>query len=270
MPEGLRIPALEPIKWPPLNNLTFGRRSSGTATCECYPRSMKFGVLVFPGSNCDHDTHHVVAGVMCQPVTYLWHESHDLEGCDAILVPGGFAYGDYLRTGAIARFAPIMQSVRRFAETGGLVMGICNGFQILCEANLLPGALMRNAGQHYICRQVHLRLETADSPFTEGIERGQVLRMPIGHMEGNYFCDERTLATLRNEDRIAFRYSTATGEINPGANPNGSLENIAGILGPGRNVLGMMPHPDRSSEALLGSSDGLLLFKSIARSLAAA
>jgi len=231
---------------------------------------MKFGVLVFPGSNCDHDTHHVVAGVMGQPVTYLWHESHDLEGCDAILVPGGFAYGDYLRTGAIARFAPIMQSVRRFAETGGLVMGICNGFQILCEANLLPGALMRNAGQHYICRQVHLRLETADSPFTEGIERGQVLRMPIGHMEGNYFCDERTLATLRNEDRIAFRYSTATGEINPGANPNGSLENIAGILGPGRNVLGMMPHPDRSSEALLGSNDGLLLFKSIARSLAAA
>ena len=231
---------------------------------------MKFGVLVFPGSNCDHDTHHVLSGVIGQPVTYLWHESHDLEGCDAILVPGGFAYGDYLRTGAIARFAPIMQSVRRFADSGGLVMGICNGFQILCEAGLLPGALMRNAGQRYICRQLHLRVETPDSPFTDGLARGQVLRMPIGHMEGNYFCDAATLETLRRDQRIAFRYSTAAGEITAEANPNGSLENIAGILSEGRNVLGMMPHPDRSSEALLGSTDGLLLFQSLARSLAAA
>lgn len=231
---------------------------------------MKFGVLVFPGSNCDHDTHHVLSGVMGQPVTYLWHESHDLEGCDAILIPGGFAYGDYLRTGAIARFAPIMQSVRRFADSGGLVMGICNGFQILCEAGLLPGALMRNAGQRYICRQLHLRVETPNSPFTDGLARGQVLRMPIGHMEGNYFCDAATLETLRRDQRIAFRYATAAGEITAEANPNGSLENIAGILSEGRNVLGMMPHPDRSSEPLLGSTDGLLLFQSLARSLAAA
>jgi phosphoribosylformylglycinamidine synthase len=231
---------------------------------------MKFGVLVFPGSNCDHDTYHVVGSVMGQPVTYLWHESTDLEGCDAILVPGGFAYGDYLRTGAIASFAPIMQSVRRFADAGGLVLGICNGFQILCEAGLLPGALMRNAGLRYICRQLHLRVETADSPFTHGLTRGQVLRMPIGHMEGNYFCDEATLATLRREHRIAFRYATVAGEVTADANPNGSLDNIAGVLNEGRNVLGMMPHPDRSSESLLGSADGLLLFQSMARSLAAA
>ena len=207
---------------------------------------------------------------MRQPVTYLWHESTELEGCDAILVPGGFAYGDYLRTGAIARFAPIMQSVRRFADSGGLVMGICNGFQILCEAGMLPGALMRNAGLRYICRQTLLRAETNNSPFTEGLARGQILRMPIGHMEGNYFCDDATLATLLREDRIAFRYSTAQGEPTADVNPNGSLDNIAGILSEGRNVLGMMPHPDRSSETLLGSSDGLMLFQSMARSLAAA
>jgi phosphoribosylformylglycinamidine synthase len=231
---------------------------------------MKFGVLVFPGSNCDHDTHNVLDSVLGEPVTYLWHESHDLEGCDGILVPGGFAYGDYLRTGAIARFAPIMQSVRRFAESGGLVMGICNGFQILCEAGLLPGALMRNANQRYICRQLHLRAETTNSPFTGTLTRGQVLRMPIGHMEGNYFCDDATLASLKRDDRIAFRYSTPTAEISAEANPNGSLENIAGVLSEGRNVLGMMPHPDRSSELLLGSSDGLLLFQSMARSLATA
>jgi phosphoribosylformylglycinamidine synthase len=231
---------------------------------------MKFGVLVFPGSNCDHDTYNAIGGVMGQPVTYLWHESHDLEGCDAIVVPGGFAYGDYLRTGAIARFAPIMQAVRRFADAGGLVLGICNGFQILCEAELLPGALMRNAGQRYICRQLNLRVETNNSPFTEGLARGQVLRMPIGHMEGNYFCDDATLETLRREDRIAFRYATAAGEITAEANPNGSLENIAGVLSAGRNVLGMMPHPDRSSEALLGSADGLKLFQGMAGSLATA
>jgi len=231
---------------------------------------MKFGVLVFPGSNCDQDTHHAIGSVAGIPVTYLWHESHDLEGCDAILVPGGFAYGDYLRTGAIARFAPIMQSVCQFADSGGMVMGICNGFQILCEAGLLPGALMRNAGQRYVCRHLHLRVESVASPFTDGLKRGQVLHMPIGHMEGNYFCDAETLATLKRDDRIAFRYANAKGEITAEANPNGSLENIAGILSAGRNVLGMMPHPDRSSEALLGSTDGLLLFQAMARSLAAA
>lgn len=231
---------------------------------------MKFGVLVFPGSNCDHDTHYALGQVLGQPVAYLWHESHDLEGCDAILVPGGFSYGDYLRTGAIARFAPIMQAVSRFAASGGLVMGICNGFQILCEAHLLPGALMRNAGQRYICRQIHLRTETTDSPFTSGLERGRVLRMPIGHMEGNYFCDDATLSQLNRDDRIAFRYSTPAGDVTTEANPNGSLENIAGVLSEGRNVLGMMPHPDRSSEALLGSPDGLLLFQSLVSSLARA
>jgi len=229
---------------------------------------MKFGVLVFPGSNCDHDTHHVLGGVMGQPVTYLWHQSHDLEGCDAILVPGGFAYGDYLRTGAIARFSPIMQSVTKFAASGGLVMGICNGFQILCEAGLLPGALMRNAHQRYICRQLHLRAETTDSPFTRDLSEGQILRMPIGHMEGNYYCNAETLEAMKRDHRIAFRYVGADGHATTEANPNGSLDNIAGILSEGRNVLGMMPHPDRSSEALLGSSDGLMLFQSLAQSLA--
>ena len=228
---------------------------------------MKFGVLVFPGSNCDHDTYNVFSSVLGTPTTLLWHASHDLQGSDVILVPGGFAYGDYLRTGAIARFAPIMQSVARFATSGGLVMGICNGFQILCESGLLPGALMRNRDQRYICRQVHLRTETGDSPFTHDVPRGTVLQMPIGHMEGNFFCDEATLAQLNDQDRVAFRYSSAAGEVSREANPNGSLENIAGILSEGRNVLGMMPHPDRSSEALLGSADGLRLFRSLASSL---
>ena len=197
----------------------------------------------------------------------LWHASTDLEGCDAILVPGGFAYGDYLRTGAIAKFAPIMQPVKKFAGDGGLVLGICNGFQILAEAGLLPGALMRNAGLHYICKQVHLRAETADSPFTHGLRKGEVLKMPVGHMEGNYFCDADTLALLNRQDRVAFRYASADGAVEHRHNINGSLENIAGVLSEGRNVLGMMPHPDRSSENLLGSTDGLRLFKAMAESL---
>lgn len=233
-----------------------------------YSNRMKFGVLVFPGSNCDHDTYNVFHSVLQQPVTFLWHASADLQDCDAILVPGGFAYGDYLRTGALARFAPVMESVKKFAAAGGPVMGICNGFQILCEAGLLPGALLRNRDQRYICRQVHLRTETADSPFTHGLRRGEIVRMPIGHMEGNYFCDEQTLATLRKDDRIAFRYSDAQGETTDAANPNGSLDNIAGILSEGRNVLGMMPHPDRSSEDLLGSADGRRLFQALADTLA--
>jgi phosphoribosylformylglycinamidine synthase subunit PurQ / glutaminase len=228
---------------------------------------MKFGVLVFPGSNCDHDAYNVIAEIAHQPVTFLWHDSPDLQGCDAIIVPGGFAYGDYLRTGAIARFSPVMQSVSKFAADGGLVLGICNGFQILCEAGLLPGALMRNAGLKYICKQVHLRTETTGSPFTNGLRPGQVLQIPIGHMEGNYFCDEATLAELERDHRIAFRYATAEGEITAAANPNGSLGNIAGVLNKERNVLGMMPHPDRSSEKLLGSSDGWLIFASMISTL---
>ncbi len=231
---------------------------------------MKFGVLVFPGSNCDHDTYNAIAEVVRQPVTLLWHESSDLENCDAILVPGGFSYGDYLRTGAIARFAPVMQSVKKFAASGGLVLGICNGFQILCESGLLPGALMRNAGLKYICKQVHLRTETTDSPFTNALRAGEVLKIPIGHMEGNYFCDAATLEQLERQHRIAFRYSTPAGEVTLEANPNGSLANIAGVLSEGRNVLGMMPHPDRSSEALLGSADGLRIFQSLTQHLAVA
>ncbi len=230
---------------------------------------MKFGVLVFPGSNCDHDTYHVISEVAQQPVTFLWHESQDLENCDAILVPGGFAYGDYLRTGAIAHFAPVMQSVKKFAAGGGLVLGICNGFQILCESGLLPGALMRNAGLKYICKQVHLRIETEQTPFTQGLSTGQVLKIPIGHMEGNYFCEDAILQQLEREKRVVFRYATPEGEITAGANPNGSLANIAGIVSEGRNVLGMMPHPDRSSEELLGSADGLHIFESMVSTLAA-
>jgi len=229
---------------------------------------MKFGVLVFPGSNCDHDTANVIAEIAHQPVVFLWHDSESLENCDAILVPGGFAYGDYLRTGAIAHFSPVMQSVRKFADAGGVVLGICNGFQILCEAGLLPGALMRNAGLHYICKQVYLRTETTGSPFTRTVQQGQVLQLPIGHMEGNYFCDAATLADLKRSDRIAFRYCTRDGAVTPEANPNGSLDNIAGILNEGRNVMGMMPHPDRSSEALLGSADGFRIFESLVGALA--
>jgi len=229
---------------------------------------MKFGVLVFPGSNCDQDTYNVIAEVAGQPVTYLWHDSEDLGGVDAVLVPGGFAYGDYLRTGAIAHFSPVMQSVKRFADSGGLVLGICNGFQILTESGLLPGALMRNAGLKYICKQVHLRTETTNSAFTSKLEKGEVLQIPIGHMEGNYFCSPEDLRRLEAEDRIAFRYATPEGQITPEANPNGSLSNIAGILSEKRNVLGMMPHPDRSSESLLGSSDGWKIFSSMIEALA--
>jgi phosphoribosylformylglycinamidine synthase len=229
---------------------------------------MKFGVPVFPGSNCDHDTYNVIETIAHQPVTFLWHDSADLQGVDAILVPGGFAYGDYLRTGAIARFSPVMESVRKFAASGGLVLGICNGFQILTEAGLLPGALMRNAGLKYICKQVHLRAETTDSAFTGSLEKGEVLQIPIGHMEGNYFCTPEELKRLEAEDRIAFRYCTAAGEVTAEANPNGSLSNIAGVLNEGRNVLGMMPHPDRSSEKLLGSADGWKIFESMVGTLA--
>lgn len=224
---------------------------------------MKFGVIIFPGSNCDHDSYYALNAVAGQPATMLWHESSDLQGVDAVIVPGGFAYGDYLRTGAIAKFAPIMQEVKKFAAQGGLVIGICNGFQILTEAGLLPGALMRNAGLKYICKQVYLRVETSNTPFTHSLKKGEVLKIPIGHMEGNYFADAETLERLRREDRIVFRYATPEGEVTPEANPNGSVENIAGICNEGRNVLGMMPHPDRSSEGMLGSADGLKVFQAM-------
>jgi phosphoribosylformylglycinamidine synthase I len=229
---------------------------------------MKFGILVFPGSNCDHDAYYAIETAARQPVTFLWHASHDLENCDAIVVPGGFAYGDYLRTGAIAKFAPIMQEVGRFAAAGGLVLGICNGFQILCEAELLPGALLRNAGLKYVCKPVHLRVESTDTPFTNECNNGAVLEIPIGHMEGNYFCAPDTLSQLKRDQRIVFRYSDAEGRMSREANPNGSIDNIAGICNEGRNVLGMMPHPDRSADPLLGMNDGLKIFKSMVGALA--
>ena len=224
---------------------------------------MKFGVLVFPGSNCDHDAYWVLSHVARQPVTFLWHESHDLENCDAIVVPGGFAYGDYLRTGAIARFSPVMEAVREFARKDGQVIGICNGFQILCESGLLPGALMRNTGLKYVCKQVYVRVENSNTPFTHALRQDEVLQIPIGHMEGNYFCDQPTRATLERDRRIIFRYCDPTGKISAEANPNGSVENIAGICNEGRNVLGMMPHPERASENQLGGSDGLKVFDSM-------
>ena len=230
---------------------------------------MKFGVIIFPGSNCDHDAYWTIQHVAKQQATFLWHESHDLENCDAIIVPGGFAYGDYLRTGAIAKFSPVMDSVRKFAEGGGLVLGICNGFQILCESGLLPGALLRNAGLKYVCKPVHVRVENPDTPFTNACQRDEILIIPIGHMEGNYFCDSSTLEQLQRENNIVFRYSTADGEITESANPNGSLENIAGICNPGRNVLGMMPHPERASEPELGGIQGLKIFESLVGAMAA-
>ena len=229
---------------------------------------MKFGVIIFPGSNCDRDAYWTIEHVMKQPATYLWHESHDLENCDAVIVPGGFAYGDYLRTGAIAKFSPVMESVRKFAASGGLVLGICNGFQILCESGLLPGALMRNVGLKYVCKPVQVRVENSDTPFTNACRQGEVLTIPIGHMEGNYFCDSGTLEELQKENRSVFRYCTEVGEITSEANPNGSLENIAGICSPGGNVLGMMPHPERSAEPELGCRDGVKVFQSMVGALA--
>ncbi len=224
---------------------------------------MKFGVIIFPGSNCDHDALWAFKEVFQQPATFLWHDSADLQDCDAIIVPGGFAYGDYLRTGAIAKFSPVMESVRKFAANGGVVMGICNGFQILCESGLLPGALMRNQGLKYICKPIHIRVEATDTPFTGDCRKGEVLEIPIGHMEGNYFCDEATLKELQDQNRIIFRYSTPDGQITREANPNGSLDNIAGICSENRNVLGMMPHPERASEELMGMTDGLKILRSL-------
>ena len=231
---------------------------------------MQFGVVVFPGSNCDHDAWYALGTVLGQNVRLLWHQSEDLENCDAVILPGGFSYGDYLRTGAIARFSPVMRAVERFARRGGLVLGICNGFQILCEAGLLPGVLTRNTGLRFICRQVHIRVETIDTPFTAAAEPGQILRMPIAHAEGNYFCDPGTLAELERHAQIVFRYATPDGRVTPEANPNGSLSNIAGICSRERNVLGLMPHPERAAEGMLGSADGAVVLRSMVASLARA
>ena len=227
---------------------------------------MRFGVLVFPGSNCDHDTYHVVEALAKQPVTYLWHASEDLQGCDAILVPGGFAYGDYPRTGAIAKFAPVMQSVAKFAKSGGLVLGICNGFQILCEAHLLPGALTRNSSLSFICDRVFLRVENASTPFTRATKQGDVLRLPIKHGEGLYVAPEDELRQMEERGQVILRYVDADGRETDAANPNGSMRAIAGVANERFNIFGLMPHPEHAVEPMLGGEDGLKIFQSIAGS----
>lgn len=225
--------------------------------------AVSFGVIVFPGSNCDHDAYHVAKHVFEQDARFIWHKETSLGDVDVVIIPGGFSYGDYLRSGAIARFSPIMQEVVKFAESGGLVFGICNGFQILCEAGLLPGALMRNSSLRFVCKDVHLRVENVDTPFTSGYEEGEVLTIPISHGEGNYFASDAELDALEEHGQVVFRYCDAEVRITPEANPNGSARNIAGITNRGRNVLGMMPHPDRCAEAILGNTDGAAMFESI-------
>jgi len=228
---------------------------------------MKAGVVVFPGSNCDQDCVHVLRDVLQQEVVTLWHQDTGLKGCDLIVLPGGFSYGDYLRTGAVARFSPIMKSVVTFARGGGLVLGICNGFQILLESGLLPGAMLRNTSLRFICRMVTLRVERTDTPFTTRYNAGQVLRMPIAHNEGNYTVDAKTLRRLQENRQIVFRYCDADGNVTPEANPNGSADAIAGLCNARGNVMGLMPHPERASEPELGSVDGRLLFESLTNAL---
>jgi len=224
---------------------------------------VKWGIVVFPGSNCDADCYHVMRNVMGQDVQYIWHQDSDLGGFDAIILPGGFSYGDYLRTGAIARFSPVMSSVVEFAEQGGLVIGICNGFQILLEAGLLPGAMLRNRSLKFVCDTVCLKVKRSDTPFTNRMEEGQVIRIPVAHGEGNYYCDQETLQELKREKRIVFTYCSEQGEEGVAFNPNGSRENIAGIINEKGNVLGMMPHPERCSETVLGGTDGCYVFQSM-------
>ena len=228
---------------------------------------MKFGVVVFPGSNCDHDAFYALGNVLHKPVEFIWHQSENLANCDAVILPGGFAFGDYLRTGAIARFSPVMKSVEKFAKSGGMVLGICNGFQILLEAGLLPGAVMRNSGLRYICRHVHIRIEETDTPFTNAARPGQILKIPIAHNDGNYTLDEAALSDLERSRQILFRYTSADGKNDAAGNPNGSLHNIAGICNRERNVAGLMPHPERAVESPLGSADGLVIFHSMVEAL---
>ena len=228
---------------------------------------MKFGVVVFPGTWSDCDFHHVVSEVLHQPVKYVWHRERDLGDVDCVILPGGFSYGDYLRAGAVAGRSPVVDAIREFAAKGGLVLGSCNGFQILCEAGMLPGALMRNECLQYRCQSTHLVVDNVETPFTRGLRPGQVLTMPISHGEGKYHVDAPTLAAMRARNQIVFRYATADGQVTRAANPNGSFENIAGIVNEGGTVLGMMPHPERAAEAVVGGTDGLLLFQSLLGSL---
>jgi len=231
---------------------------------------MKFGVIVFPGSNCDHDAYHVISKHVGQPVDFIWHRETDLSSYDALIIPGGFSYGDYLRAGALASFSPVMNSVKTFAAQDKLVLGICNGFQILCEAGLLPGALIRNRDLHFVCEHVNVRVESTNTPFTHELNKGKVLTMPIAHAEGNFVCDDATLKELQREDRIIFRYCDVDGRVTEAANVNGSRDSIAGVCSRGRNVIGLMPHPERACEDALGSSDGRAVFHSLAGALAAA
>jgi len=224
---------------------------------------MNFGVVIFPGSNCDEDMVYVLQTIMGQEVKKLWHKNADLMGCDFIVLPGGFSYGDYLRSGAIARFSPIMNEVISHANKGGKVLGICNGFQVLCEAGLLPGALLHNNNQQFICSNIYLKAITSNSSITSAIDTSKALKIPIAHGEGRFYCDDTTLAELKNNDQVLFRYCDKDGNITDEANPNGSLENIAGICNAKRNVFGMMPHPERASDTELGNTDGKVLFESI-------
>jgi len=230
---------------------------------------VKFGIVTFPGSNCDYDAYHAVVDALGEEAVYLWHKTHDLEGSDVVILPGGFSYGDYLRAGAIARFSPIMREVVAHAERGAPVIGICNGFQIACEAGLLPGALLRNEGLRFVCDEVHLRVETGETLFTEHYEPGQILRIPIAHGEGRYTDSQAALDELEGSGRVVFRYVRPDGTPAADANPNGSARNIAGIVNARGNVLGMMPHPERAVDQLLGSTDGLPLFESVLARVAA-
>ncbi len=230
-------------------------------------RQPKFGIVVFPGSNCDHDTYYTLRKIIDVDVVFLWHKQNSLEDCDIIILPGGFSYGDYLRTGAIARFSPIMNEVIKFADNGGYVFGICNGFQILLEAGLLPGVMIRNASLNFVCKDIYLKVENKNTAYTMGINGKPALKIPIAHGEGNYFADENTLKELEDNDQIVFRYSEIDGSITNSANPNGSVYNIAGIVNKKGNVLGMMPHPERSSDPVLGKTDGSLIFKSLVNNI---
>ena len=224
---------------------------------------MKFAIVVFPGSNCDHDAYHATKYVLGQEAEFIWHKDAGLRGADAVILPGGFTHGDYLRTGAIARFSPIMQEVRKFADQGGPVLGICNGFQVLLEAGLLPGAMLRNRSLKFQCEHVCVRVEQTDTPFTTACHLGLVLRIPIAHGEGNYYADAQVVDWLERNRQVIFRYTTAAGDVTDSANPNGSVNNIAGLCNDSRNVVGLMPHPERACELALGSQDGLVLFESV-------
>ena len=231
---------------------------------------MKFGVVVFPGSNCDHDAYHAAHDVLGQPAEFLWHKEPSLKGSDVVILPGGFAHGDYLRTGAIARFSPIMPAILEFARNGGPVIGICNGFQVLLESGLLPGAMLRHRDLKFHCEHVYVRVEQTDTPFTASAQKGQLLRIPIAHGEGNYYAEPDVIRALEAERRVIFRYTDARGEVTDAGNPNGAVNNIAGICNAMRNVVGLMPHPERACEPILGSADGLVLFESVVRELSSA